>query len=201
MKLSKLAALATTTTLAFGAALPSAALAQDAGATVYSQIDDSTVGTIESNDGATAILDTGAYKAPLPVATYAMRDGKWTINATTPQIDGMMAAAEAEAAKKLAAALVEGAAVVSADNRPAGTILAIDTAMDQVIVENEMGIVSLKQEHFAVNQAGALTALFTGEQIAGFTTEVPEGAEIRTASGTLIRAADGSDADGEMSAS
>ena len=82
MKLSKLAVLATTI-----AALPIAANAQDAGTTIYSQVDDSTVGTIASNDGATAVLDTGSYKAPLPVATYAQREGKWTINATKAQID------------------------------------------------------------------------------------------------------------------
>lgn len=196
MKLSKLALMATTIAIA-----PFAAHAQDAGTTVYSQVDESTVGTIESNDGTTALLDTGSYKAPLPVSYLAEREGKWTINATKEQIDGMMAAAEAEAEQKLAAALVDGASVLSADNMGAGTIIAIDDAADQVIVENDSGIVSLKREHFAVNADGALTALFTTEQLAGFTTEVPEGAEIRTASGTLIRAANGGEEETEVSAS
>lgn len=191
MKFAKLAALATTATFAFGAALPAVANAQDAGTTVYSQIDDSTVGTIESNDGTTAILDTGAYKAPLPVGTYAMREGKWTINATKAQIDGMMAAAEAEAEKKLTAALVDGAAVVSADSMPVGTVLAMDPGTDQYLVENDSGIITLKREHFAVNQTGALTALFTSAQLAGFTVEVPEGAVVETPEGKMTRTADG----------
>ncbi|MEM1196279.1 MAG: hypothetical protein AAGH57_09270 [Pseudomonadota bacterium] len=167
-------------------AIPFAANAQDAGVTVYSQVDDSTVGTIASNDGATAVLDTGDYKAPLPVATYAMREGKWTINATKAQVDGMMAAAEAEAAKKLDAALIVGAKTTSADAQYAGTVLAIDTAADQVLLKHGAGLVSLKREHFAVDGAGKLLALFTTEQLDSFTTEIPEGAEVRTASGELV---------------
>jgi hypothetical protein len=190
MKLSKLAALATTATLSF-AALPFAAQAQDAGTTVYSQVDDSTVGTIASNDGTTAVLDTGSYKAPLPVGTYAEREGKWTINATKAQIDGMMAAAEAEAEKKLAAALVDGATVISADATTVGTVLAMAPQTDQYLIENETGIITLKREHFAVNPDGALTALFTNEQLAGFTVEVPEGAIVETPEGKMTRTADG----------
>lgn len=181
MKLAKRALLATTLV-----AVPFAANAQDAGTTIYSQVDDSTVGTIESNDGTTAILDTGAYKAPLPVGTYAMREGKWTVNATKAQIDGMMAAAEAEAQKKLAAAMAIGATVNSADAQYAGTVLAIDAAADQVLLKHGEGLVSLKPEHFALDGAGNLTALYTLEQLDTFTTVVPEGAEVRTASGELV---------------
>lgn len=186
MKLSKLVVLASAI-----AALPVAASAQDAGTTVYSQVDDSTVGTIASNDGTTAILETGSYKAPLPVATYAQREGKWTINATKAQIDGMMAAAQAEAEKKLAAALVDGASVVSADSMPVGTVLAMDSGADQYLVENDTGIITLKREHFAVGQTGALTALFTSAQLADFTVAVPEGAVVETPEGKMTRTADG----------
>lgn len=201
MKLSKLAILATTI-----AALPVAASAQDAGTTVYSQVDDSIVGTITSNDQTIAILDTGDYQAPLPVATYAQRDGKWTINATKAQVDGMMAAAKAEAEAKLAAALVDGAAVTSADNMPVGTVLAMDPEMDQYLIENGSGVITLKREHFAVGQTGALTALFTTAQLEGFTVEVPEGAVVETPEGKMTRTADGweameMEADTGMSAS
>ncbi|MEM7690289.1 MAG: hypothetical protein AAF291_14820 [Pseudomonadota bacterium] len=189
MKLSKLAVLASTAAVTFGA--PFAASAQDAGATVFSQVDESTVGTIESNDGTTAILDTGDYKAPLPVGTYAMRDGKWTINATKAQIDGMMAAAEAEAEKKLAAALVDGATVISADTMPVGTVLAMDPEKDQYLVESDTSVITLKREHFAVNPSGELTALFTSAQLDGFAVEVPEGAVVETPEGKMTRTADG----------
>jgi pyruvate/2-oxoglutarate/acetoin dehydrogenase E1 component len=173
------------------AVTPFAANAQDAGVTVYSQVDDSEVGTIASNDGTNAVLDTGTYKVPLGTGTFAEREGKWTINATKAQINSMMAAAEAEAAKKLAAALVDGAAVMSADNMPVGTVLAMDETGDQVIVSNDTGIISLKREHFAVGQTGGLTALFTAEQLAGYTTEVPEGAVVETPEGQMMRTADG----------
>lgn len=186
MKFAKLVLLATTLSVT-----PFAANAQDAGTTVYSQIDDSTVGTIESNDGTTAILDTGAYKAPLPVGTYAMREGKWTINATKEQIDGMMAQQVAAAEAKLAAVLVDGTAVVSADKMPVGTVLAMDPEKDQYLVENDTGIITLKREHFAVDADGALTALFTSAQLAGFTVEVPEGAVVETPEGMMTRTADG----------
>ncbi|MEM9310935.1 MAG: hypothetical protein AAGA34_05750 [Pseudomonadota bacterium] len=181
MKLAKLALLATTL-----AVTPLAANAQDAGTTVYSQIDESTVGTIESNDGTTAVLDTGAYKAPLPLSYLAEREGKWTINATKDQIDGMMAQQAAQAAAQLDTALTVGSSVVSADAQPAGTVLAMDSTEDQILVKRGTGLVSLKKEHFAVDGAGNLTALYTLEQLATFTTEVPEGAEVRTASGELV---------------
>ena len=181
MKLAKLALLATTL-----AVPPLAANAQDAGTTVYSQIDESTVGTIESNDGTTAVLDTGAYKAPLPLSYLAEREGKWTINATKDQIDGMMAQQAAQAAAQLDTALTVGSSVVSADAQPAGTVLAMDSTEDQILVKRGTGLVSLKKEHFAVDGAGNLTALYTLEQLATFTTEVPEGAEVRTASGELV---------------
>ncbi|MGB3471442.1 MAG: hypothetical protein WBA51_11525 [Erythrobacter sp.] len=185
MKFAKLALLASTL-----AAAPFAAHAQDAGTTIYGN-DDQPIGTVETNDGTTVTVDTGTYKAPLPANLIGQREIGYSVNATKDQINGMMAAQKAEAEQKLAAALVDGASVMSADNQAAGTIIAIDDAADQIIVEREDGIFSLKREQFALNPEGALMALYTLEQIASFTTEVPEGAEIRTASGTLIRSADG----------
>ena len=183
MKLAKIALLATAL-----AVTPFAANAQDAGVTVYGN-DDQPAGTIESNDGTNAVLDTGSFKVPLPLATY-----------------GMMADQAAKAAAKLDAALVDGAAVISADSMPVGTVLAMDPSVDQYLVANGSGVITLKREHFAVDQAGALTALFTSEQLAGFTVEVPEGAVVETPEGKMTRTADGweamsEEATTEMSAS
>lgn len=180
MKLAKLALLAATLTVT-----PFAANAQEAGVTVYGN-DDQPAGTIESNDGTNAVLDTGSYKVPLGLATFAERDGKWTINATKGQIDGMMAQQAAAAAAKLDAALSVGNAVSSADGQDAGSVLAIDSSADQILVKRGTGLVSLKKEHFAVDAEGKLTALYTLDQLGTFTTEVPEGAEVRTASGELV---------------
>lgn len=192
MKLAKIAILGAALTAA-----PFAAQAQDVGTTIYGN-DDATVGTVSASADGIVTVDTGTYKAPLPAAQLAEREGKWTVNATKAQINSMMAAQKAEAEKKLAAALVTGAAVMTADSQPAGSILAIDDSADQVIVENEMGIVSLKREHFALSPEGGLTALFSAQEMSEFTTEVPEGAEIRTASGVLVRGADGSEPGSDM---
>lgn len=191
MKFAKLAVLATAM-----AVTPIAANAQDAGATVFGN-DDAPIGTVESNDGATVLVDTGKHKAPLPANLLAEREGKWTVNATKAQIDGMMDAQVAQAMAARDAALVEGAAVVSADGLPAGTVYTIDSE-DAVIVQNDMGIVTLTRESFAVNPEGALMALYTGAQLATNTVEVPEGAEILTAAQARAKEAEmASSADGD----
>lgn len=170
MKFVKLAALAT----AF-AATPMAVSAQDVGTTVYGN-DDAPIGTVKNNDGNIVTVDTGTHEAPLPANLLAEREIGWTVNATKAQIDGMMAAQKAEANAKRDAALVKGAAVVSADGIPAGTVYTEDT----VIVKSDAGIVTLKRDSFAINPQGALMALYTGEQLAANSVEVPEGAEILT---------------------
>lgn len=147
---------------------------------IYSQEDTPTeVGTVVSNDGTTVLVDTGKHKAPLPAGYFAEREGNWTINATKGQINAMMDEQVAQATAARDAALVEGAAVMSADGTPAGMVYTIDSE-DVVIVKNEAGIVTLKRESFATDANGQLMALYTAEQLAANTTEVPEGAEILT---------------------
>ncbi|TRD10630.1 hypothetical protein FGU71_01280 [Erythrobacter insulae] len=173
MKFAKLAIVATAI-----ATTPIAANAQDAGTTVFGN-DDAPIGTVESNADGIVTVDTGAHKAPLPANLLAEREGKWTVNATKGQIDGMMAAQKAEAEAKRDAALIEGAAVMSADSMPAGTVYTVDSE-DNVILEREGGIITLTRESFAVDANGALMALYSLEQIAANTVEVPEGAQIMT---------------------
>ncbi|MEM7665768.1 MAG: hypothetical protein AAF250_07900 [Pseudomonadota bacterium] len=173
MKFAKLTFLAATI-----AATPIAASAQDVGATVYGN-DDAPIGTVESNADGVVIVDTGAHKAPLPANLLAEREIGWTVNATKAQIDGMMAAQQAEANAKRDAALVEGATVLSADGMPAGTIYTVDSE-DTAIVKSDAGIITLKRDSFAVNGDGALMALYSAQQLSANTVEVPEGAEILT---------------------
>ena len=90
MKFAKLAILATAM-----AVTPIAANAQDVGATVFGN-DDAPIGTVSSNDGTTVTVDTGKHQAPLPANLLAEREGKWTVNATKGQIDGMMDAQVAQ---------------------------------------------------------------------------------------------------------
>jgi len=176
MKFAKLALLATAI-----AATPIAANAQDVGATIYGN-DNAAIGTVTANDGTTVTVDTGTYKAPLPANALAEREGKWTVNATQAQINQMMQQQVAAANQKRDAALVDGAMVMSAGGQPVGTVYSIDDAADAIIVERDGGIITLKREHFAVDPNGSLMALFSMEQIAANTVEVPEGAEISTAS-------------------
>ncbi|MFL0357192.1 hypothetical protein ACI5KX_12025 [Erythrobacter sp. GH1-10] len=173
MKFAKLALFATAI-----AATPFVANAQDAGTTIYSQVDDSVVGTVESNDGTTVVVDTGDYKAPLPGNYLAERPigdtGKtgWTINATKPQIDAMMAdqiakqeaaaaeakaKAEAEAAERLAAALVVGAPVITADEQSLGMVDEITEANVIVKTEDEQ-LVTLPQNLMWADEDGQLMA-------------------------------------------
>lgn len=173
MKFAKLAFLATAM-----AVTPIAANAQDVGATVYGN-DEAPIGTVEANADGIVTVNTGKHMAPLPAELLAEREGQWTVNATKAQIDQMMDAQVAEANAKRDAALLVGAAVMSADGQPAGTVYTIDDA-DMVIVKDGNGIITLTRESFAVNETGALIVLYSAEQIAQNTTEVPEGAEILT---------------------
>ena len=189
MKFAKLAILATAL-----AATPIAASAQEAGQTVYGN-DGNPIGTIESNDGTNAVIAVGEYTAALPVSIFGQGENGPTINATRDavyeqlkaadeQAKAAAAEAEAQAAAAMAAqrdaALIAGAAVLSADAQPAGVVATIDADMDAVVVEREGGVVTLKREHFAVDANGALMALFTVAQLDGATVAIPEGAEIAT---------------------
>ena len=173
MKFAKLAILAGAM-----AVTPFAANAQDVGATVFGN-DDAPVGTVESNDGATVMVNTGKHVAPLPANLLAEREGKWTVNATQGQINGMMdqqvaqqqaaaaeaqAAAAAEAAAKLEAALVVGAPVITNDAQSLGTVSELQ-AENVVVTNDTAGLITLPRNFFAVDAEGQLMALASLEQI------------------------------------
>jgi len=142
---------------AFSLALAStAALAQDVGATVMGN-DQAQVGTVVSNDGTNVVLDTGKHKVPLGTASFAQNEGVWSVNITQGELDAMMDQAVAEAAAKLAAALVPGAQVVTADAQVLGAVDTIDGG--NVVVKGEHDfIVTLPKDMFAVDANGALMA-------------------------------------------
>ena len=74
------------------------------------------------------------------------------------ELDAMMDQAVAEAAAKLATALVPGAQVVTADAQVLGAVDTIDGNNIVVKGENDF-IVTLPKEMFAVDANGALMAL------------------------------------------
>ncbi|WP_162935641.1 hypothetical protein [Tsuneonella amylolytica] len=160
MKFARLAALAAVA----AATLPAAAMAQvAAGATVYGP-QGGVVGTIVSVEGGVVTLDTGTHKAPLPENAFGKSDKGPTITVTKMQIDDMVSQQLAAATAARDTALVAGAPVVSAGGAPLGTIDSVEG--DAVVLASTSGKVELKREHFAVNQQGALMALFTAEQVA-----------------------------------
>lgn len=146
------------------AAAPAVAQAQDVGATVLGN-DGNPIGTVEAVADGIVTIDTGKHKAPIPADLIANGANGPSINATKDQIDAMMDAQVAEANAKRDAALVAGAAVVSANGNPAGTLASVDLAADAIVLESPEGPVALKKEHFAVDAEGRLMALFTREQI------------------------------------
>lgn len=160
MKITKLALIATLL-----AATPAMAAAQDVGATVYGN-DGNAIGTVENVADGIVLIDTGKHKAPIPADLIGTGETGPSINATKDQIDAMMDAQVAEATAKRDAALVAGAAVLSANGNPAGTLTEVDLAADAIILESPDGPVALKKEHFALDANGQLMALFTREQIA-----------------------------------
>jgi hypothetical protein len=111
-------------------------------------------------------INTGKHKAPIPADLIGAGDAGPSINATKDQIDAMMDEQVAQANAARDAALVAGAAVISANGNPAGTLASVDLAADAIILESPEGPVALKKEHFAVDPNGKLMALFTREQIA-----------------------------------
>ena len=133
-----------------------AALAQDVGATILGN-DKAAVGTVVSNDGTNVVVDTGKHKVPLGTESFAQNEGVWSVNITKTELDAMMDKAVAEAEAKLAAALVPGAQVVTADAHVLGAVDTIDGGNVVVKGENDF-IVTLPKDMFAVNAEGALMA-------------------------------------------
>lgn len=181
------AAIALSATPAFAQdAAPAPATAESqvvAGATVYGP-QGNAVGTIESVADGQAILNTGKHMVPLAVNMYGPGDNGPTITVTKAQLDGMVDAQIAEANTARDAALVEGAAVMTADNASLGTVLEIDGA-NVVIARggDETDKVTLPREYLAMGETG-LMARLTNEQIdeamsaqAGTGTAMEAGAE------------------------
>ena len=161
MNIAKLAVAA----LALSAA-PALAAAGDVsvGATVYGPQGEA-VGKIVSVENGTAVLDTGKHKVPLGVDMYGKGETGPTITVTKVQLDTMVDQQMAAANAKRDAALIPGAAVMTADGAELGTIAEVDG--NQIVIDRageDAGQVNLLREYFAATDAG-LTARLTMAQI------------------------------------
>jgi hypothetical protein len=135
---------------------PATALAQDVGATINGN-DGAAVGTVVSNDGSTIVVDTGTHRVPLPADVFATGDTGSTLNTTKAELDTLYAGQLAEAAAARDAALVAGAAVVTADAQALGAVETIEG--DNVVIREGEFVVTLPREMLAVDANGQLMAL------------------------------------------
>ena len=160
-----------TTTKIFAAAalslasLSGAAFAQATqvavGATVYDP-QGGTVGTVDKVEGGNAVVNTGTHAVALPLDKFAISAKGPTISVTKQQLDDLAAQADTDAAAKLDAALVAGAAVVDNTGAALGTIDSVSG--DAIVLKTEKGPVSLTKKYFAVAN-GTLMALVTKDQV------------------------------------
>lgn len=147
------------------ATLSGAAFAQaanvTAGATVYDP-QGGTVGTVDKIENGNAVVNTGTHSVSLPLDKFATSEKGPIISVTKAQLDDLAAQADSQAAAKVDAALVAGAAVVDNTGAALGTIDKVDG--DNVVLKTEKGPVALTRKYFAVTN-GALTALVTKDQV------------------------------------
>ena len=164
------------------AALPASALAQapaapaiDVGATVYGP-QGAEVGKIEKVDGDIIVVNTGTSSASLQSSAFGVNAKGLTIGFTKAQLEQAIAAAAQAAQDKLAAALVPGAAVVTADGQPLGAVKSIgDDGM--VLIDREAGAFALPKTTFAVEGTGlkiSMTQAQVDEALSTATSAAPE---------------------------
>ena len=155
------------------AATPMAAQAQDAapdatapnltvGTMVYGP-QGNEVGTIESVTAGAVIVNTGTNSAALPPSSFVQGENGPVIGLTKEQLDEQLNQAKAEAAAKLAAALVKGATVYGHDGVMVGTVKDI-TPQGNVVIAHKIGDVPLPKAQFTTIDKG-LALKFTAAQL------------------------------------
>lgn len=95
------------------------------GATVY-DAQGGVVGTVASTDGTNAVIDTGAVKAAVPVASLGAGAKGPTLGMTKAQLDAAAGQQKAQATQQFQSQLVAGATVYGTGGATLGTIKATD---------------------------------------------------------------------------
>jgi hypothetical protein len=152
MKFPKFAAL----TVAAALTIPAAALAQDtglvAGATVYGP-QGNEVGTIEKIDAGNVVINTGEHSAALPGDSFGTSEKGPTLGLTKAQLVAAIEASMNKQDAALDAALVAGAALLSSDGLPMGTIKSVSEE-GLVTVDRPEGMFALDKGAFAMDGEG-----------------------------------------------
>ncbi len=148
--------IALTAAAALAALAANPALAQDVGDTVTGN-DGNVIGTVAETNEQAVLMTVGEYQIALPANAFGTSEAGPTLNVTRDQLVQMHEQQLAAAEQALAAALVEGAAVMTADPQPLGTIDNID-GTNIVIMREDETMVTLPRDMFVVDPNGALMA-------------------------------------------
>ena len=158
-KITAAAAALALTSVAAQAQEAAPAVELNAGATVTGN-DGNAIGTIADVSDAAVLVDTGTYQIALPGNAFGAGESGPTLNITKTALEEAYAAQLAQAAEALAAAMVVGADVQTADPQPLGTIEEIGDE-NVILVREDESKVTLPKEMFAVDAEGNLMARIT----------------------------------------
>ena len=173
MKLAKLAAAAAAlaitpaamTAQAQEAAAPAAPASVEItqGASVTGN-DGNPIGTVAQVTPQAVVVDTGMHQIPLPREAFAQGDAGLTLNITKTELDASYAEQMAALAAQVNEKLVTGAAVVTADAQPLGTVDTVEGENVVLTLEGDEKL-TLGKDVFAVDNNGALMVRATKAQI------------------------------------
>jgi hypothetical protein len=147
------------------ASVSAPAIAQDAAIAVGAKVfgpDGSEVGTVESVQGDNVVVNTGSVTAALPSEVFGAGENGPTIGWNKAQLEAAVNEAEAEKESQLAAALVAGADLYSADAKLLGKVESV--ADESFVVTLASGAFTLPKEQVTI-QADKLTFLATAADL------------------------------------
>lgn len=148
--------IAFTAAAALAAFTANPALAQDVGDTVTGN-DGNEIGTVAQVNDQAALVTVGEHQIALPLNAFGEGETGPTLNITRAELVAGYEAQLEAAETALAEALVEGAAVITADPQPLGTIDTIENG-NVVVTREDESKVTLPRDMFSVDGEGNLVA-------------------------------------------
>lgn len=150
----------------------------EVGATVYEAPNGEiggVIGTIETIENDTVLVDVDGMDAPLPLAAFGEGPDGPVIAATKAQIVQMLQQAQAQATAARDQALVADAPVMTANSVPVGKIESVEG--DNIVLALPEGSVALVRTNFTADANGSLMVLYTKAQLLAALNgeDMPEG--------------------------
>lgn len=141
------------------------------GATVFGP-EGGEVGKIVAINGDVVVVNTGTHSAGLAKSAFGSGKNGPVIGLTKSQLDDAAEASMQQTESKLAAALIVGAAVRSADGQPVGTVKSIGND-GTVVIEGAGRTFALKKDVFATDATGLILRI-TAKDLNDALNKVPE---------------------------